>query len=78
MIVLYGQDLPGSSEIEQAKALLAAANLTYTYVKVGVDITSNQFHQIIPWAATLPQIVINRQPIGGLAQLQEWLWNNGY
>jgi len=45
---------------------------------LGKDFSRNAFFQQFPNARTFPQIIINKQHIGGYAELKKWLEQNSF
>ena len=45
---------------------------------LGKDFSRNDFFQQFPNARTLPQIIINKQHIGGYTELKKWLKQNSF
>lgn len=57
----------------KAKTVLSLRNIKFTEKKIGVDVTREQLLEAIPNARTVPQIVINGDPIGGYEQLVKYI-----
>lgn len=60
---------PNCPACEQAKALLDARGIGYEVKTLNVDITKEEFLTRLPGARSVPQIFINDEHIGGLAEL---------
>lgn len=58
---------------EQAKGLLNAKNIEYEERKLGSGWTKEDLFKDIPAARSVPQIVVNGKPIGGLDELKVYL-----
>lgn len=56
-----------------AKSLLSSKNKQYQEMKIGEDITRDEFKTIFPNVKTVPHIIINGDEIGGFDKLTEWL-----
>lgn len=61
---------------DQAKALLDRYGLKYTENKIGDGYTREDLLEQLPQARSVPQIVIDNQLVGGLAELQLHLTEN--
>lgn len=57
----------------QAKHLLSKVGFEYSEVKIGVDITREEFLDTFPTAKTVPQIILNGERIGGYTELTKRL-----
>jgi glutaredoxin len=57
----------------KAKTVLSLRNIKFIEKKIGVDVTREQLLEAIPNARTVPQIVINGDPIGGYEQLVKYI-----
>lgn len=64
---------PSCVYCEQAKGLLNAKGIEYEERKLGSGWTKEQLFAEIPSARTIPQIIIDGVPIGGLDALKSWL-----
>lgn len=62
----------------QAKNLLEKMRVSYEEKKIGVNCTREELLEAIPNARTVPQIVINKDVIGGYEQLVEYVENTGF
>jgi glutaredoxin 3 len=60
---------PNCPACDQAKALLDARGIAYEVKTLNVDITKEEFFARLPDARSVPQIFINNEHIGGLAEL---------
>lgn len=58
---------------DRAKSLLLIKNKHYEEMKIGEDLTRDQFITIFPNVKTVPHIIINGDEIGGFDKLTEWL-----
>jgi glutaredoxin 3 len=57
----------------KAKNLLNAHGIEFTEIKIGVDITRDEFLEAFPNARTVPQIILEGEHIGGYTKLVEYL-----
>jgi glutaredoxin 3 len=57
----------------KAKNLLNARGIEFTEIKIGVDITRDEFLETFPSARTVPQIILEGEHIGGYTKLVEYL-----
>lgn len=71
MILVYTKD--NCPYCVKAKALLKAQNMEYTEVRIGSDITRDEFLETFPNARTVPQIVFNGELVGGYDDLVKLL-----
>jgi len=58
---------------DRAKALLSLKNKQYQEMKIGEDLTRDDFVTIFPNVKSVPHIIINGDEIGGFDKLTEWL-----
>lgn len=56
----------------QAKSLFALKGQAYEEMKIGVDLTREEFMSIFPGVMTVPFIIINGEKVGGYDKLTEW------
>ena len=61
---------------DRAKALLSLKNKQYQEMKIGEDLTRDDFVSIFPNVKSVPHIIINGDEIGGFDKLTEWLNTN--
>lgn len=71
MILVYTKD--NCPYCVKAKALLKTQNMEYTEVRIGSDITRDEFLETFPNARTVPQIVFNGELVGGYDDLVKLL-----
>ena len=72
-IVLYTkQDCPWCVS---SRNLLNMLNIPYSQVKVGDDITIQQYRDLNIWP-TFPGVVVDGTPIGGYTELAQWAVDN--
>jgi glutaredoxin 3 len=57
---------------DRAKALLSLKNKQYQEMKIGEDLTRDDFVSIFPNVKSVPHIIINGDEIGGFDKLTEW------
>ena len=70
---------PGCGYCDQAKMLLVKCNLAYDEFIIGVHITKEELiEQLKRNVKTVPQIVIDKEVIGGFNHLKEYLLDQGY
>jgi len=60
---------PNCPACEQAKNLLVSRGIAYQVKMLNVDITKEEFYARLPDARSVPQVFINNEHIGGLAEL---------
>lgn len=70
-IKIYGKD--DCSFCTKAVDLLKSYNVSYSYYKVGVDLTVDELIEQFPLAKTVPIVVINEQWVGGYDKLATYL-----
>lgn len=58
---------------EQAKALLTQQGIEFEEKKIGDGFTKEELLEAVPTARTVPQIFIDDQLIGGIAELKQHL-----
>lgn len=58
---------------EQAKALLTQRGIEFDEKKIGDGFTKEELLEAVPTARTVPQIFIDDQLIGGIAELKQHL-----
>jgi glutaredoxin len=56
----------------KAKEQFSQKNQTYTEMKIGEDLTRENFMELFPNVRTVPYIIINGDEIGGFDKLTEW------
>jgi glutaredoxin 3 len=57
---------------DRAKILLRLKNKQYQEMKIGEDLTRDDFVSIFPNVKSVPHIIINGDEIGGFDKLTEW------
>lgn len=65
--VVYSK--PNCPNCVQAKNLLSIKNIEYTEIRIGEDITREEFFSLFPEAKTVPQIILQGRHIGGFQEL---------
>ena len=70
-VIIYSKD--NCPYCDRAKALLSLKNKQYQEMKIGEDLTRDEFVSIFPNVKTVPHIIINGEQIGGFDKLTEWL-----
>jgi len=68
-IEVYSKDL--CPYCDAAKSLLERKGYEYSEIKVGRDITREEFLEMFPGVRTVPQIIIDNVRIGGYDKLTE-------
>lgn len=71
MIEIYTK--PSCTYCMQAKLLLDSKKIPFTEVRIGTDVTRDQFMEKFPDARTVPQITIDGKNIGGYTELAKYL-----
>jgi glutaredoxin 3 len=66
----------GCGYCAKAKELCKRADLPYTEVRVGKDISAVEFREQFPQRQSYPQIVINDEQIGGLVDAVKYFVDN--
>lgn len=74
-ILMYSRD--NCFYCDQAKALFRSKNQSFNEMKIGVDMTREEFNQMFPDVMSVPFIIINGDRIGGYDRLTEWYNGNG-
>ena len=74
-IILYTKD--NCTYCNQAKNLLHYKGKSFTEVKIGVDMTREDFVSLFPNIKSVPHIIIDGVQIGGYDKLQEWVTDQG-
>lgn len=63
---------------ERAKSLLQLHNIAYNEIKIGRDITREEFLEQVPNVRTVPQIFVGTNKLGGYDVLSESLRNGSF
>lgn len=71
MFTVYTKD--GCPACENAKSALASKGLSYSAVKIGADITVDEFRKSYPTVRMVPFIINDVGPIGGIQELTQLL-----
>ena len=72
--VVYGK--PRCKYCQQAKGILDAKGLKYTYKEIGTDISLGEFfHEIGEEVRTVPQIMVDKHLVGDYNSLVRYLKN---
>ena len=74
-IVIY--TIPGCSYCTKVKEIMARANLEYEHILVGNDISREELIKEHPLAKGFPYVIIDGEPVGGLAQTAKYLLDHG-
>ena len=75
-VIVYSK--PNCPYCVRAKKLLETYSIPYTEKVVGVDVTREELLEAAPNARTVPQIIINKEVIGGYEQLSSYMENNNF
>ena len=75
-VTIYTKDLCGYCDM--AKATLDRLGIKYEAKNLGTDITREELLEILPNARTMPQIIINKEAIGGYNELIKYIENTGF
>tara|TARA_B100000902_G_scaffold257919_2_gene244152 strand:- start:1729 stop:1986 length:258 start_codon:yes stop_codon:yes gene_type:complete len=75
-VVVYSKD--NCPYCVMAKQLLKKSNIAFTEKTIGVDVTREQLLEVAPNARTAPQIIINKQVIGGYNELVSYMENTNF
>ena len=70
-IIIYTKD--NCPHCVNAKKLMAHHRKAYQEMKIGGDLTREDFISIFPNVKTVPHIIIDGEQIGGYDKLNEWL-----
>lgn len=70
-VIIYTKD--NCTYCNQAKILLSNLYKQYHEMKIGSDLTREDFISVFPNVKTVPHIIINGEQIGGYDKLTEWL-----
>ena len=62
---------------DRAKSLFQSKGQEYTEMKIGVDVTREEFMNLFPEVRSVPYIIINGEKVGGFNELTEWYNSNG-
>mgnify|MGYP000005054224 CR=1 FL=1 len=66
----------GCGYCAKAKELCQKAEVPYTEIRVGRDISIGEFREMFPDRQTFPQVVVDDEPIGGLVDSVKWFVEN--
>jgi glutaredoxin 3 len=69
-VIIYTKD--NCPYCVQAKSLLSLKDQSYTEMKIGSDLSREEFMEIFPNVKTVPFIIINEERIGGYDRLVEY------
>jgi glutaredoxin 3 len=69
-VVVYTKD--NCPYCVQAKSLLSLKGQSYTEMKIGHDLTREEFVEIFPTVKSVPFIIIDGEHVGGYDKLTEW------
>lgn len=69
-VVVYTKDNCGYCVM--AKQYLQSKKIHYHEMKIGSDLTREEFVSIFPEVKTMPFIIIDGEKVGGYDKLQEW------
>jgi glutaredoxin 3 len=71
MIVIYSK--PNCKYCVAAKNLLTKKEVEYQELKIGEDISRDEFLELFPTAKTVPVITVDEEWIGGFKELNEYV-----
>lgn len=57
----------------KAKKLMEGFHIEYSEVKIGVDMSREEFVETFPDQGTVPLIFINEEKVGGYNEFRNWL-----
>ena len=60
----------------KAKELCKRADVPYTEIRIGRDISRDEFKELFPDNQSFPQVVIDGEHVGGLVKTVEWFVKN--
>lgn len=69
-VIIYTKD--NCPYCVQAKMRFQAEGQEYTEMKIGVDLTREEFISIFPEVKSVPFIIIDGEKVGGYDKLIEW------
>ena len=69
--------IPGCTYCDKVKILMKRANLEYSSYVVGQDIPRDTMIKQYPLAKGYPYVIIDGEPVGGLAQTAKYLLDHG-
>jgi glutaredoxin 3 len=69
-VVIYTKD--NCPYCVQAKNLFTNKGQQYTEMKIGLDLTREEFMSLFPEVRTVPYIIIDGEKVGGYDKLIEW------
>ena len=69
MIEIYGKDF--CPYCDKAVALCEQKGVEFTYKKLGRDFNREEMMETFPSARTFPQIIFNKEKIGGYTELEQ-------
>ena len=75
-IEIWGK--PACPSCMKAKAFCEKYNYPYVYKEFGTDFSREEIMENFPGARTFPQIVVNKEKIGGYEALLNYIENTGY
>lgn len=70
-IVIYSKD--NCAYCEGAKLLCSTEGLNYEEIKIGKDITREEFIETHPDVRTMPLIIIDNQKVGGYQEFKTYV-----
>ena len=66
----------GCGYCAKAKELCKRADLSYTEIRIGKDMSREQFKELFPKQQSYPQIVIDDEHVGGLVDTVKYFVDN--
>lgn len=70
-VVIYSKD--NCPYCEGAKLLCSTEGLVYEEVKIGKDITREEFMEMHPTVRTMPLIFVDKQKVGGYQEFKNYV-----
>ncbi len=67
----------GCGYCAKAKELCDRAEVSYTEIRVGRDVSIDEFRELFPDKQSFPQVVIDDEHVGGLIDSVKWFVQNG-
>ena len=77
-IVIYGRDgcVYCDKAVHLSQSLVQESQHSYTYKKLGIDYSVEEFSSRFPRARTVPQIYVDEKHVGGYTDLVKFLEAN--
>ena len=75
-VIIWGKD--NCPFCVQAVDLVERMEVKHEYRKIGDGWTVEQLHEIVPGARSVPQIIVNGNPVGGLSDFKKYIEDTGF